>query len=677
MNEDNPSLDHSHSFRNTFLLFACGTAVLFWELLFIRWFGSCIRIIAYFSNFVLLASFFGLGVGALISQRGKSLEKLLIPGTCLCLLLGPFLGIFGHDNPDNPLEYIWEVPDNNPNLKHVGSFFGYLLKLFPSISAPYWLLLGVSFVAVVFVFLILGQMLGRFFKRLPPLKAYSLEVAGSLIGVGLFGIISFKSFPPTIWFFVGFIILFSIIKLERKTFIASVMFCSISLYICGDFERFFIWSPYYKIQVHDFLKKNTRTGETLSVGKKYGYKLFVNNDYHQLILNLSERKDEEDYFKSWRKLYDYPYRSSPISEEAPILIVGAGTGNDVSAALRNSNALIDIVEIDPEILRIGKTLHPEKPYSNSRVNIINDDARHYFSTTEKKYSKVVFGFLDSHTLLSSFSSVRLDNFVYTQESLQRVREILLPEGEVYLTFATTKVWIHERIIRLLDTTFEQPTQIFYGQDEYSNGIIYMNRKLTEKSKTQDLSQSGVKVPTDNWPFLYLQMPAIPAHYIYFMVLTILLSVASLGLLPAGKRKIELKYFFMGAGFFLIETSNVVKLSILHGSTWLVNVMVFSGILLLILIGNWVSSRMKEDHFSILFGFLLISCMLSYVFEPKLFLVMNEALTRGGVAGLLYLGPIFFASVIFARLIRVEKNFYAVYGSNLLGAMVGGPANTSH
>ena len=92
---------------------------------------------------------------------------------------------------------------------------------------------------------------------------------------------------------------------------------------------------------------------------------------------------------------------------------------------------------------------------------------------------------------------------------------------------------------------------------------------------------------------------------------------------------------------------------------------------MILIGNWVSSWMKEDRFSTLFSLLLISCILSYVLEPKIFLVMNEAFTRGGLAGLIYLSPIFFASVIFARLIRLEENFYAVYGSNLLGAMVGG------
>ena len=37
--------------------------MLFWELVLIRWLGASIRIVAYFSNLVLISAFFGLGVG--------------------------------------------------------------------------------------------------------------------------------------------------------------------------------------------------------------------------------------------------------------------------------------------------------------------------------------------------------------------------------------------------------------------------------------------------------------------------------------------------------------------------------------------------------------------------------------------------------------------------------------
>ncbi len=48
--------------RNALRLFVCGLAALFWELVLIRWMGS-VRVIAYYTNFVLIAAFFGLGLG--------------------------------------------------------------------------------------------------------------------------------------------------------------------------------------------------------------------------------------------------------------------------------------------------------------------------------------------------------------------------------------------------------------------------------------------------------------------------------------------------------------------------------------------------------------------------------------------------------------------------------------
>jgi hypothetical protein len=41
---------------------------LFWELVLIRWLGACIRVVADFSNFVLIAAFFGLRAGALLAR---------------------------------------------------------------------------------------------------------------------------------------------------------------------------------------------------------------------------------------------------------------------------------------------------------------------------------------------------------------------------------------------------------------------------------------------------------------------------------------------------------------------------------------------------------------------------------------------------------------------------------
>ncbi len=74
-------------------------------------------------------------------------------------------------------------------------------------------------------------------------------------------------------------------------------------------------------------------------------------------------------------------------------------------------------------------------YSNPRVHLIVDDARSFLHDTDQKFALVVLGFLDSHTLLSSFSSVRLDNYVYTLEAFKQMKNVLVPGGYCQPTFA--------------------------------------------------------------------------------------------------------------------------------------------------------------------------------------------------------------------------------------------------
>ena len=83
-----------------------------------------------------------------------------------------------------------------------------------------------------------------------------------------------------------------------------------------------------------------------------------------------------------RDYYDLPYRLHPGRNE--VAIVGAGSGNDVAAALRSGAAHVDAVEIDPAILSAGRAYHPEHPYSDPRVSPILDDARSFFRNSNRQ-----------------------------------------------------------------------------------------------------------------------------------------------------------------------------------------------------------------------------------------------------------------------------------------------------
>jgi SAM-dependent methyltransferase len=480
---------------------------------------------------------------------------------------------------------------------------------------------------------------------------------------------------PTIWFAVGFILLFMILERKFVDFILAGLLSVVVLLHVSHFDDQFVWSLYYRIHVEKITKifdKNTK--DYVEFKEPIGYQLTVNSDYHQMLLDLRARSNEHSFLRSWRAVYDYPYRDVENLPQGAILIVGAGTGNDVSAALRNTDRPVFAVEIDPVIMQIGQQLHFEKPYSNPRVTKVVDDARSFFQKTNEKFALVVFGFLDSHTLLSSYSSVRLDNFVYTRESFNQVKQILLPGGKVYVTFASNKVWIHERLIFLLNEIFDYQTVATRDNLGYANGFVYANGKTSQMLRQPDKHNKpdlSANVPRDNWPFLYLRKPTIPKHYIFLICFIMIYGLASLLLLPKGQRRLRLPYFFLGAAFFLIETSNVISLSLLFGSTWYVNIVVFTGILTLVLMGNLTSYLITKPRIKVYFCLLTVCILVAFAVPTYWLLAIDSSFLRGFTASAVFLGPVYFASLIFATLIKEEKNLFQAYGSNVLGAVVGG------
>jgi predicted membrane-bound spermidine synthase len=127
--------------------------------------------------------------------------------------------------------------------------------------------------------------------------------------------------------------------------------------------------------------------------------------------------------------------------------------------------------VDPLILKLGKQLHPERPYDSNRVRVFNDDGRAFFKKSREKYDLIVFGLLDSQTLLSSMSSIRLDNYIYTQESLKEALDHLRPNGTLSLSFALTESWIQERFYLMLKESAQSEPLCL--QTPYDAGISYL------------------------------------------------------------------------------------------------------------------------------------------------------------------------------------------------------------
>ena len=171
-----------------------------------------------------------------------------------------------------------------------------------------------------------------------------------------------------------------------------------------------------------------------------------------------------------RDYYDLPYQI--VKQPKDVAIVGAGTGNDVAAALRGGAEHVDAIKIDPAILLLGSEGHPEHPYSNPHVRAIVNDARSFLRTTNQHYDLIVFGLLDSHTLLSQASSVRLDSFVYTVQAMREARARLKTHGVISLAFSVLNDQLGRKIYLMLQDAFDgyPPLCIQVG---YDGGVVFL------------------------------------------------------------------------------------------------------------------------------------------------------------------------------------------------------------
>ena len=129
-------------------------------------------------------------------------------------------------------------------------------------------------------------------------------------------------------------------------------------------------------------------------------------------------------------------------------------------------------------------------------------------------------------------------------------------------------------------------------------------------------------------------------------------------------------FFMGVAFLLLETKNVVQFALLFGTTWFVNALVFTGILLAVLAAVTVAQRVHLKNLAWLYGLLLATVALAWLVPPESLLSLS-LLPRFLAATALAFGPIFVANLVFAQRFKAAGASNVAFGANLLGAMIGG------
>ena len=137
------------------------------------------------------------------------------------------------------------------------------------------------------------------------------------------------------------------------------------------------------------------------------------------------------------------------------------------------------MEIDPVIVRLGRQFHPDHPYSDPRVTVVTDDARHFLRTTTKKYDLVVFALIDSLTMQSSFSGVRLESYMFTEESFRAVRDRLAPNGLLVVYNYFRERWLVDRLANIAANAFGDEPRVHVHEARAYLGVLMVGPRLAD------------------------------------------------------------------------------------------------------------------------------------------------------------------------------------------------------
>ncbi|HEX2034192.1 MAG TPA: spermidine synthase [Chloroflexota bacterium] len=660
-------------------LFLTSALALYAELLCIRWIPAYVRFVAYFTNFILLASFLGLGVG-ILSARGRTwpwLNRRAFPWLLLAVVILVAITRFELRIESAGVLYYGASEEGAP----------------PPENA---FVLPAAFLLVSLLFVCLGRSIGDLLRQVtPPLRAYALDIGGSVTGVAGFFVLSLTEQPPLVWF-VGVLLLMLLLTLPRwlETAVVAVPLLAV-LFVAHTMSSGYWWSPYYRV------------GLTPVENHPEGYVLTVNNVGHQVMLPVEYKEP----------FYNVPYELFGEGAFKRALIIGAGSGSDAAVALHHGVQQIDAVEIDQMIARLGRAYHPDQPYADPRVTVHVDDGRSFLRKTGERFDLIVFALPDSLTLTSQFSSLRLESFLFTRESFEEARARLTDDGAIVLYNFYRETWLLWKLAAMLEAAFDQPPYVVsYGGwgraavlingprlarlnaespgllQDYHEEAVAPRRLADDPDAVQlpvigtgllrasawsgDLAQQGdpPDQATDDWPLLYLRSPGIPGVYLIGLAMVGLCSL--LLVLGLGTREVWRDFnghmFFLGAAFMLLETRSLVSFALLFGSTWLVNSLVFFAILCSVLLAVFLSTRLTIKPSPALYALLLLALLAAYLIPGQALLSIDPPPLRYGVASVLAFLPIFLANLVFAGSFRLTgRQADLAFASNLLGVMVGG------
>ncbi|HUK77935.1 MAG TPA: spermidine synthase, partial [Thermoleophilia bacterium] len=488
--------------------------MLFLELMLIRWGAANVLYLAYFTNFVLLASFLGIGVGFLRSRshRGHFAQAPV----AVALALG----------------FVALLPVQVDSANRLVGLFGWR-------ALPVWVSLPIIFALATAAMALVAEGVARTFATFSPLAAYRLDILGSLLGIAAFSGLAFLHAPPVVW---GAVVAAAFVLLLRGPLdqrslraaelepgesgparrsagrpvgasrLGPVQIVALLAVVIGLGAVSLVpdqyWSPYYQVSV-------SRSPHGVEAIK-------VNGLPHQSIYPVSLLRRSGAF-------YLYPYRHLKDRPLGDVLVVGAGNGNDVAVALSKGARHVDAVEIDPVIQAIGARDHTDRPYQDPRVSVHIDDGRAFLQRSGRRYDLIIFALPDSLTLVSGQSSLRLESYLFTLQAMRSVRAHLRAGG-VFTMYNYYRPDVFDRFAETITRAFGHPPSIDRGpvsSGPRRQAVLTVGRAASDivNATPWVAPARAPAIATDDWPFPYLESRSIPRFYVITLLLILAASAA--------------------------------------------------------------------------------------------------------------------------------------------------------
>ena len=616
------------------------------ELALVRQILAEVRVLSHSTNLVLVASFFGLGLGCILQER-RSLRWLLPGGLALVfvfILAGRGLAV----DEAAPTARFWLATATLP-----GQAPG--LPLLPTAL--------VAFSCSALPFVALGQALARAMDHHPRLVACGWGIAGCFLATVLFALSALLRLPPWAWIAtITTLATFGLARTrgERVALLAAGM----AFLLLARSPLPSQWSPYGLVQ-------HRPTPSGLSV--------YVNSSFHQLAVDLTTEDLASDRGRAavlarWREPYRL-YREIHGRGPESVLVLGAGAGNEVAEALGEGVTRVVAVEIDPVLLEIGRELNASAPYADPRVQTVAADARSSLRSSAETFDLVVFGTVDSRVLLSGRGPLRLENYVYTREGLEDARDRLAGGGLLAVHYPVHRDGLRPGLHATIRSVFGDRSRIGTGSEsDLLTTTLIASRDVDavrDDPAIAALRDDG-RPCTDDWPYLSVERPGITPLYgrVLAAGAVLVLGVFLLVYRLRPVTGLHANYLLLGMGFTLMESSAAVRLAHLFGSTWIVGAVAFSTVLLTVFLANALVLRHRAPSLSLAWAGLLVGLFVDFVFPVSAVLAVGAA-GRAVVAGLLVGVPVFCAALCFSHLFGREPVAGSPLGVTLVGAMAGG------